>query len=342
MDTNTSPCDGHDSADHNRNEANETTATAGVTRRRTLRLGGLLGAGSLLGVTGAAVDSAQATCDRPDEVIHLDYDDYEHWTDVYWLSNGDPDNLSFVSSPTDSGDTALQLRIRGDDHWGASTHYRFDDGLFELNGRVTFALNSTWSMEGRQPSNCRLWNCAIALGDGSAGGGVPDGTNGWSNRMYVTSRDTDPEGPFHLLSNTYHVDNGAGVGDHDYIIDGEPYALAAPEIEPGRWYEFEYYVCVNTMADGEANDDGIVRYWLDGDPIYERDNFIFTADHADNIIDTTGPVGHYGGRYEAPKNLYAYYDSHSMALNGTFEFDSCGERSTPSTLSNEVLRRLLE
>ncbi|QFU81868.1 hypothetical protein [Natronorubrum aibiense] len=342
MDTTTNSRDGHGSDDCDRTDVSEPTASASVTRRRTLRLGGLLGAGSLLGVTGTAVDSASAACNRPDEVIHLDYDDYESWTDIYWLSNGDPDNLTFVSSPTNSGATALQLRIREDDHWGASTHYQFDDGLLELNGRVSFALNSNWSMEGRQPSNCRLWNCAIALGDGSAGGGVPDGTNGWSNRLYVTSRDTDPEGPFHLLSNTYHVDNGAGVGDHDYIIDGEPHTLATPEIEPGVWYEFEYYICVNTKTDDEANDDGIVRYWLDGDPIYERTDFRFTTDLEDNIIDTTGPVGHYGGRYEAPKNLYAYYDDHSMALDGTFESRGCGGPSQQPTALSDLLSRLRE
>lgn len=302
-------------------ESSGTTDGAGVTRRRTLQLGSLAGAGSLLGVAGLA-DSAAANCDRPDSIVHLDYDDYDSWDEVYRMSNGDRDNLDLVASPTYSGDTALQLRVREDDHWGASTHYDFDDGLFELTGRVQFALNTNWSMEGRDTANCRLWNCAISRGPGAAATNETTGTNGWSNRMYVTTRDADPDGPFHLLSNTYHMDH-PGWGDQDYLVDGEEYALGSPEIEPGYWYEFEYYVCVNTITDGEANHDGIVRYWLDDDLVYERENFRFTEDHADNIIETNGPVGHYGGRYTAPQNLYAYYDEHSMALNGTFEFDSC-------------------
>lgn len=319
MATNTTDAE-NGAGDDDGTESSEKTTGASVTRRRTLQMGGLFGAGSLLGVAGLGTDSA-AACDRPDNIVHLDYDDYDRWEDIYRMSNGDPDNLTLVSSPTASGESALQLRVREDDHWGLSTHYDFDDGLFELNGRVSFALNSDWAMTGRDaPTNCRLWNCAIARGEGSAGGGTPDGTNGWSNRMYVTTRDGDPEGPFHLLSNTYHM---GGVGDHDYLIDGEEYAVGSPEIEPGAWYEFEYYVRVNTITDGEANHDGIVRYWLDDDLIFERKDIRFTEDLDDNIIDTTGPVGHYGGRYTAPQNLYAYYDDHSMALNGKLEFDQC-------------------
>lgn len=321
MPTNTTDAENRAIEDADDESAEQTTG--GVSRRRTLQLGGLFGAGSMLGVAGLATDSATAaSCNRPDGVVHLDYDDYDSWDEVYRRSNGDGENLTLVSSPTSSGERALQLRVRENDHWGVSTHYDFSDGLFELNGRVRFALDTSWSMAGRELANCRLWNCAIARGSGSAGGDDTDGTNGWSNRMYVTSRDTDPDGPFHLLSNTYHMDHG-GWGDEDYLVDGEAYALGAPEIEPGVWYEFEYYVCVNTITDGEANPDGIVRYWLDGEPVYERENFRFTTDHGDNIIDTNGPVGHYGGRYTAPRNLYAYYDEHSMALDGTFEFDSC-------------------
>ena len=300
------------------------TSDSGMSRRRALRLGVVVGAGGVLGLAGLGAGGATAHCDRPDSVVHLDYDEYDSWNDVYRLSNGRPENLTFVSSPVNSGATALQLEISEGDHWGASTHYDFSDGLFELTGRVDFALDTGWEMPGRDPSNCRLWNCAMSFGDGSAGGRYPDGTNGWSNRLYVTTRDADSDGPFHLLSDTYHMGGGSdGPDDHDYLVDGEPYAVAAPEIEPGRWYEFEYYVCVNTITDGEANNDGIVRYWLDGELIFEREDFRFTEDYGDNIIDSTGPAGHYGGRYEAPQNCYAYYDDHSMALNGTFEFDRC-------------------
>ena len=79
---------------------------------------------------------------------------------------------------------------------------------------------------------------------------------------------------------------------------------------------------MNTVSGGEPNADGVVRYWLDGDPVYERENFRFTTDRTDNAVDTTGPVGHYGGQYTAPTTLYAYYDDHSMALEGTFDSDA--------------------
>lgn len=80
---------------------------------------------------------------------------------------------------------------------------------------------------------------------------------------------------------------------------------------------------MNTVSGGTPNADGVVRYWLDGDPIYERENFQFTTDRENNAIETTGPVGYYGGRYTAPKNLYAYYDNHSIALEGAFDPDAC-------------------
>ncbi|ELZ06396.1 hypothetical protein C482_01210 [Natrialba chahannaoensis JCM 10990] len=300
-----------------------------LSRRQTIRASGVLGALGLGGVVGGlefgtGVGAAQTPdttqCGRPDDVVHLQYDDYDRWDDIYRLSNGDPASLALVADPTASGERALQLRVQEGDHWGASTHYDFEDGLFELTGRVQFGLDTGWEMTGRYPANCRLWNCAMALGEGSAGGGMPDGTNGWSNRLYITNQGSDPDGPFYLLSHTYHLDQNQ---DHDFVMDGEPYALGQPEIVPGNWYEFEYYVCVNTVTDGEANPDGIVRYWLDDDLVYEREDLRFTTDHADNIIDSNGPAGHYGGQYTAPQNLYAYYDDHSMALNGTFEFGSC-------------------
>nr|WP_309138771.1 hypothetical protein [Haloterrigena gelatinilytica] len=280
--------------------------------------------GSLLGVTGGGVDSTAAEeiesaagggCNRPDDVVHLEYGEYESWEDIYWMSNGDRENLAIVPSPTYAGDTALQLRVRDGDHWGLSTHYSFDDGLLELNGRVAFALNTSWAM-GNESEHCRIWNCAMSLGEGSAGGGVPDGTNGWSNRLYVSTKETDSDGPFHLLSYTYHMDQNQ---DHDYLLQQEPYAVRQPEIVPGRWYELEYYVCMNTIGDdGVANPDGVIQYWLDGDLIYDRRDLRFTEDHENNIIETNGPAGYYGGRYVAPQNLYSYYANHSMALNGTF------------------------
>lgn len=316
--------DGHAPARHSEAESTDRSSTgstdAGVTRRQTLRAGGVLGAGGLLGVLGVGTDRAAAACDRPDDVIHLDYDDYDSWDDIYRLSNGDSETLDLVTDPVYSENTALQLQVREGNHWGASMHYDFEDGLFELTGRVRFGLDTGWGMAGRYPANCRLWNCAMALGEGSAGGGMPTGSNGWSNRMYLTNRDSDPEGPFYLLSHTYHLDQNQ---DHDFIMDGEEYAYGQPEIVPGNWYEFKYYVCVNTITNGVANPDGIVRYWLDDELVYERTNFRFTEDHDDNIIDSNGPAGHYGGRYEAPQNLYAYYDDHSMALNGRLEFGPC-------------------
>lgn len=288
---------------------------AGVTRRRALHVGGVVGLGGLLGGIGAGSDTAAAA--DSSSVVHLDYDDYDDWSDVYRVSNGNSDALSLVASPTYSGERALQLQVSEGDHWGVSTHYDFEDGLLELHGRVRFALNTNWSMDGRNFANCRLWNCAISAGEGSAGGGNTDGTNGWSNRLYVTSRGTNPDGPFHLLSNTYHMDH-PGWGDQDYLIDGEPEAIGAPEIEPGTWYEFEYYVAVNTIAAGMAIPNGVVRYWLDDELIYDRGDFRFTTDQENNVIDSNGPVGHYGGTYTAPQNLYAYYDDHSMALDSTF------------------------
>lgn len=317
-----SPDERVSSSSDERQTAEQRSAPA-VTRRRALQVGALAGAGSVLGAIGLGTSNvaAAASGSRPDDIIHLDYDDYDSVSDLYWLSNGDVDNINFVSDPAYSGESSIQIEVNGDTHWGANAHYEFEDGLFELNNRMRFALNTNWSMEGRDPSNCRLWNCALSLGEASAGGDVPDGTNGWSNRLYVTSRGTDPDGPFHLLSDTYHID---AAQDHNYIMDDDEHALAQPDIEPGVWYDFESYVCVNSVTNGEPNSDGIVRYWLDGDLIFERENFSFTSDLGDNIIDTTGPVNHYGGLYEAPKDLFSYYDSHSMALNGTFEFEPCG------------------
>lgn len=303
---------------NDRTDETQPRATTDVTRRQALRMGGLLSGGGVIGTTGTRIGRAvplSSSNSVSDEVIHLEYDEYESWSDLYRLSHGDRDNLTLVSSPTNTGETALQLRVRDGDHWGASLHYNFEDDLLELNGRFHFGLNSNWTMENRGMSNCRLWNCAMALGEGSAGGGVPDGTNGWSNRLYVTTRGTSPDGPFHLLSYTYHMDQNQ---DHDFILDSEEYAVQQPAIVPGRWYEFEYYVRVNTTDNGTANADGIIQYWLDGDLIYDRRNFRFTEDYENNGIESNGPAGYYGGRYTAPENFYAYYDDHSMALNGTF------------------------
>ncbi|WP_255171164.1 hypothetical protein [Natrononativus amylolyticus] len=280
----------------------------GLSRRAVLQTGGALGGGGLLGITGIGVDTATAASNE----IHLDYDNYDSWDEVYNRSTGESSNISLVSSPTYSGNTSVQIGVPEDETWGISTGYDFDDDLTELNGRIRFALNSNWEMSGTD--TCRLWNCAIAQGTYSSGcDGAPDGWDGWSNRMYVTSQGTSDDGPYNLLSYTYHMDQNESCGDEE-LIDNV-------SIEPGVWYEFEYYVHVNTVDGGQGGDpnsDGIVRYWLDGQQIHEETNRRFTVDHINNGIQTNGPVMHYGGSETAPRSLYAYYDDHSMALNGTF------------------------
>lgn len=312
----------NDSSDRQAKDPNDGVkggALRRLSRRKTLQVGSLVGVSSLLGVAGGAVGTASAAAadgSAPRKEVSLNYDGYDSWDQIYRQSSGSSENLSLVSSPTYSGNSSLQLAVREGGQWGISTQYEFDESVLELNTRVRFALNSNWDMSGRNPANCRLWNCAMALdSDGNSGGGEPDGTNGWSNRMYVSSKGTDADGPYNLLSYTYHMDKSQ---DHDYIIDGNDYVVKEVDIHPGRWYEFEYYVRVNTVSNGEANDDGVVQYWLDGDLIYDRRDLRFTVDLADNIIDSNGPVGHYGGTYPAPQNLYIYYDEHEMAVDGVF------------------------
>uniref|UniRef100_A0A7D6CNW6 Uncharacterized protein n=2 Tax=Natrinema zhouii TaxID=1710539 RepID=A0A7D6CNW6_9EURY len=290
-----------------------------VNRRQVMQGGVGLAFGSILsaGVLGMQSDGTNTESPgsqtelRQTEMNHLEYDEYNSWNDMYWRSAGDRDNISLGSFPAYTDGTALQIRARDGNHWGIDTHYEFENGVTKLTSEFNFTLGKDWRMDGREVASCRLWNCAASLGEGFAGGGQPDGTNGWSNRLYVTNWQTDPDGPFHLHSYTYHMDR---IYDTDYIIDGERYALAQPEIVPCEWYNFKYTVQVNTVEDGKANPDGAVTYWLDGDKIYHRSDLRFTEDLDSNIIATNGPAVHYGGRYAAPQDLYAYFEDHAMEV----------------------------
>lgn len=182
----------------------------------------------------------------------------------------------------------------------------FASNVDEWHQRFQFRLGEGFSMTA--DDNCRIFNNALADGPAnSGGGGPPSGDDGWSERLYVTERGSRNSGEWNLLSYTYHMDQGGSYGELTTIDD--------VGLTTGQWHQIDAYCKVNTYSGGSANADGIVRYWFNGALVHERADRRFTTADG-NRIQWGGPVLHYGGGYDAPTDVLAWYDNHEIWIDG--------------------------
>lgn len=248
----------------------------------------------------------------------VDIVDYNHFIDMEGSTvtshyTGITDNQTFEldTARVYADSQSLHGWIDANNSWGGNVQFDlgtegYNDNHNELHQRVEFNIDSALTMN--TDDNCRMWNSALADGSGNSGGGQPDGTNGWSNRIYFTERynNTPPDaGNYNLLTYTYHMDKDTTYPTN-YPLD--------TNIPTDTWHTLDTYVKCNTYSGGTANYDGIVKIWCNGTLYYDRSDFRFTTQD-DNRIQWCGPVLHYGGTYDAPEQVNVWYDNHEMWID---------------------------
>lgn len=299
-----------------------------LDRRSYLKLTGALvvGAGVTVGAANLRSNNTQndtgnSTDDAPSieppeepsddaEVIDIDYDQYDQPSDVYRVWTGkEEESYSFVDNSRYSGNSALRCVIEEGENNGSNATYWFPVKGYgqpgEVYQRSVISLGDEWEME--DDDVCRFW--CTGLNDeagpaGSGGDGPPTGDDGWSNIVAVTTRETNGSDEYNLVSYTYHMDQQYSSGELE-VVD-------AP-IRAGEWFELETYVRMNSIEDGEAVPNGEIRYWLNGELVYERTNFRWTTTD-EQAVEHAGAIVRYGGDENAPTDLSVYYDGHRIVL----------------------------
>ncbi|MCU4972729.1 fibronectin type III domain-containing protein [Halobacteria archaeon AArc-m2/3/4] len=99
------------------------------------------------------------------------------------------------------------------------------------------------------------------------GGDVPDGENGWSARMMWRDPPNPADGGL-VMFYTYHPDMPEEYGENMYWDDGPSGQV---HFQPGRWHRIEHRVVMNTPDEH----DGILEGWFDGEKAFERRDLRF-------------------------------------------------------------------
>ena len=101
-------------------------------------------------------------------------------------------------------------------------------------------------------------------GDANTGGRKPTGFDGFSARIMWRADGR-------IVQYVYHPDQPGRYGDNLYWEEGgEPRYFT-----PGRWHCVETYLQMNTVVDGTAQFNGVVRSWLDGELALNRTDIRF-------------------------------------------------------------------
>ncbi|QLK26362.1 polysaccharide lyase [Natrinema zhouii] len=286
-----------------------------VTRRSLLKCtGGAAAAGITAGgialISRNGGDGGIDDDGKTFESIDIDYGASADPTEIYRVWTGYPRRFSFVEDEAYTGETALRCTIPVNASDGSNAMFWFPDEGYEqpreVAQRSMIRLSENWTMA--DGDICRFWSAGLntAAGThGSGGRGKPSGNDGWSTMLAVTDRGTDGDDLYNLGAYTYHMDQQGASGEFE-LID-------AP-IPAGKWFRLETYVRMNTVTDGTAERDGVVRCWVNGNLVYERTDFRWTTTEA-QAIEYAGPLVRYGGSETAPTDLAVYYDDHELRGN---------------------------
>ena len=177
------------------------------------------------------------------------------WNDPAWSGGVDDGRVSVVEI---DGNMALAVRYPegeyGTSQTGAQWKLMFDESYQQvrLTYRLRFVDPFDFVRGGKLPG--------LIGGAGNTGGGVPDGTDGWSARMMWRS-----EGA--AVQYVYHPDQPQHYGeDLPWTDDGAPIRF-----EPGRWHEVVHEIRMNTPG----LNDGSIICRMDGVTVLERDGMRF-------------------------------------------------------------------
>lgn len=259
---------------------------------------------------GGTTSSDTSGSSDADELIQMDGSSLlDHYTQCRGGNGSSSWNL--VTDTSVSQGQSLHGSVQSGESWASNVEWSlssegYASNIDEWHHRVRFRLGDGFDMTA--DDNCRIFNTALADGSAnSGGGGPPTGDDGWSERLYVTERGSRNNGEWNLLAYSYHMDQGGSYGDLTTIDD--------VGLTVGEWHQIDAYCKVNTYSGGSANADGVIRYWFNGELIYEQTDRRYTTTD-DNRIQWGGPVLYYGGGYDAPTEVNAWYDNHEIWVDG--------------------------
>ncbi|MGQ3410666.1 hypothetical protein ACT4ML_00175 [Natrinema sp. LN54] len=295
--------------------AAERASDDACSRRSYLRATGAAVAAGLTAGTASAsaagADGAPATgtADDASSVIDIDYDRIGAPSDAYRVWNGNEASAAMGQHPTQSGSQSLSITVGSGDSWGTNAMYWLPEQGYgqpsEAYQRQRVSISDGWEMA---PDDlCRFTAIGFnteAGNAGSGGRGPPTGADGWSSVVCLANRGNPPAGTYGLATYTYHMDYHSGSGEIE---------LADAVIPIGEWVDLETYVRMNTYRNGQANSDGVIRYWLDGELAYEREDLRFTTTDAQGI-EYLGPRVRYGGSEVAPTEQSIQYGDHRIVV----------------------------
>lgn len=85
--------------------------------------------------------------------------------------------------------------------------------------------------------------------------------------------------------------DGDGYGDGECYLSGEDYRNgkywdSTSTVSVDTWHRVEAFIKLNSIQEGVGVADGVIRYWLDGQLVLEREDIMLrTAQHADMLFD---------------------------------------------------------
>ncbi|MFC6767033.1 hypothetical protein [Natrinema soli] len=277
--------------------------TETINRRSYLKLAG--GAAAALGTSAGVSSAAPDDVSEGMELIDLDYGQYSTPSDVYDVN----DNRSgirpeFVSSPTNGTERALRTEFSSAQKT-ANLEYRFEENGYDMPSEVYTRFDIyPDGIQLEANDTVRIFWLPLTNGTGSSGGDATDGTNGWSNAIGFANRNDSPAPDgYNFFSYSYHMDR-SGSGE---------FQMTSAPIWMDQWNEVEGYVRCNTVSNGRANRDGVMRYWVNGELAFERTGMRFTTSDS-NQIEGVGPLGYVVGSNLSGGALV--YDNHEIAIGG--------------------------
>ncbi|MDG2424474.1 MAG: hypothetical protein P8M22_10890 [Phycisphaerales bacterium] len=217
----------------------------------------------------AIIDSwGECETTPPEVIFELDFEQHEpglydedmldeDWNQPTWSQGIDDGRVSIVE--TDGGENLALAVLYPEGEYGTSATGAQWKLLFEdshdcvhLSYRLQFMSPFDFVKGGKLPG--------LIGGEGNTGGGIPDGTDGWSARMMWR---TDGD----IVQYVYHPDQPETYGeDMPWESDGQQLQFI-----PGQWYEVIHEIQMNTPG----LNDGSITCWLDGELVLERADMRF-------------------------------------------------------------------
>lgn len=218
-----------------------------------------------------------------------------------------------VGDPDDPRNRVLRVTFAQGSHLAATLYIPLADRLgrepHEAMVRYRLRFDPAW----RTPSGGKLPGFGGTYNRAGWGGRPSDGYNGWSARgMFFP---TTEDGRIPIGSYLYHPGlretqpnstSGEGINYHRLA--------RLPGLERGRWYTVEQHLRLNTLDPepskgngGPGRADGVLRAWIDGRLVFERENIVFR--HTDGLqIERIWLDFYHGGALTAPMDLILWID----------------------------------